>query len=96
MLILPRTSAGQDEKRVQSDTSSELEFLPILSYDTDAGVGYGIKSFFLNYLHNNESFDVVLFNSTKGERWYRVVYSLPDFERRQGTVYPLALDLTVD
>jgi len=96
MLILPRTCAGQEQNGVQSDSSSKLEFLPILSYDTDAGVGYGIKSFFLNYLHTDESFDVVLFNSTRGERWYRAVYSLPDFERRQGTVYPLALDLTID
>ncbi len=59
-------------------------------------VGYGIKSFFLNYLQTDESFDIVLFNSTKGECWYRAVFSLPDFERRQGTVYPLALDLTID
>jgi outer membrane protein assembly factor BamA len=37
-----------------------------------------------------------LFNSSKGERWYRFVFSLPDFELRQGKVYPLALDLVID
>lgn len=73
-----------------------LEPLPILSYDTDVGFGYGVKAFFLNYLGLNESFDMVLFNSTKGERWYRFVFSIPDFELRQGKVYPFALDLIVD
>lgn len=75
---------------------SESEFFPIVSYDTDAGFGYGAKAFLLNHAGENESFDLVLFNSTKGERWYRFVFSMPDFELRQGTVYPLAFDLTVD
>jgi outer membrane protein assembly factor BamA len=74
----------------------KLEFLPIFSYDTDAGFGYGLKSFFLNYLQWDESIDVVVFNSSKGERWYKIVFSVPDFELRQGKVYPVALDLTVD
>ena len=73
-----------------------IEPLPIFSYDTDVGFGYGAKAFFLNLLKHNESFDITLFNSTKGERWYRFVFSLPDFELRQGKVYPLALDLIVD
>lgn len=73
-----------------------LEPLPIISYDTDVGLGYGAKAFFLNYLGFNESFDLVLFNSTKGERWYRFVFSVPDFELRQGKVYPLSLDFLVD
>lgn len=72
------------------------ELFPILSYDTDTGVGYGVKVFAVNQVGLDESFDLILFNSTKGERWYRLVFSLPDFERRQGTVYPLAIDLTVD
>ncbi|HAB53357.1 MAG TPA: hypothetical protein DCE80_14495, partial [Ignavibacteriales bacterium] len=41
-----------------------LEPLPIISYDTDVGLGYGAKAFFLNHLGLNESFDLVLFNST--------------------------------
>ncbi len=75
---------------------SSIEFLPIASYDTDVGFGYGIKAFFLDQLGSRESFDVILFNSTKGERWYRFVFSVPDFELRQGTMYPLALDVTLD
>ena len=73
-----------------------LEPLPIISYDTDVGLGYGAKAFFLNHLGLNESFDIILFNSTKGERWYRMVFSIPDFELRQGKVYPYSLDLMID
>ncbi len=75
---------------------TSIEALPIFSYDTDAGFGYGVKLFALNHIAYDESFDLILFNSTRGERWYRLVFSLPDFERRQGAVYPLAVDLTVD
>ena len=65
-------------------------------YDTDVGFGYGAKGFFLNHFGLNESFDILLFNSTKGERYYRLVVSLPDFERRQRKVYPLAVDLVIE
>lgn len=81
---------------VQPTKGSTVEPLPMLSYDTDVGLGYGAKGFFLNPLGKNESYDIVLFNSTKGERWYRLVFSLPDFEVRQGKLYSLATDLTVD
>jgi endonuclease/exonuclease/phosphatase family metal-dependent hydrolase len=81
---------------VQPVVGSTVEPFPILSYDTDVGFGYGAKVFLLNPLKENESFDMVLFNSTKGERWYRFVFSVPDFEVRQGRLYPLALDLVVD
>ncbi len=43
-----------------------------------------------------ESYDLILYNSTKGERWYRFVFSVMDIQRRQGQKYPLALDLIVD
>jgi endonuclease/exonuclease/phosphatase family metal-dependent hydrolase len=75
---------------------STFELLPILSYDTDAGLGFGVKVFALNFLKAEESFDLVLFGSTKGERWGRFVFSIPDFELRQGKLYPFALDLAVD
>jgi endonuclease/exonuclease/phosphatase family metal-dependent hydrolase len=85
---------GKRSNRSAGETTTEP--LPILAYDTDTGFGYGLKLFALNHLRARESFDLVLFNSTKGERWYRFVFSLPDFELRQGTIYPLAIDLTVD
>jgi len=89
-----QTVAASDTVRVVQ--GSELEPLPILSYDTDVGFGYGAKVFYLNPLNLNESFDLVLFNSTKGERWYRFVFSVPDFEVRQGKIYSLAMDVTID
>jgi outer membrane protein assembly factor BamA len=75
---------------------SEWEVFPILNYDSDAGFGYGGKAFIYNQLDKNESFDLTLYNSTKGERWYRFVFSTPDIQRRQGTKYPIAFDLTLD
>lgn len=75
---------------------SVFEPLPIFSYDTDVGFGYGAKAFLLNALKLSESFDLVLFNSTKGERWYQFAFSLPDYELRQGKKYNFALDLTID
>src|SRR5512135_2410606 len=65
-------------------TTTSLEGLPILSYDTDTGFGYGAKLFLLNLLGGNESLDAIAFQSSKGERWYRLVIALPDFELRQG------------
>ncbi len=89
-------SLPKDSARDTTLAGSTIEALPILTYDTDVGFGYGAKAFFLNQLRFNESFDVIFFRSTKGERWYRLVFSLPDFERRQGKVFPLAVDLVVD
>lgn len=79
-----------------SQHKSEWEIFPILSYDSDAGIGYGGKGFLYNLLGGKESFDLTLYNSTKGERWYRVVFSTPDIQRRQRTKYPVAFDLTFD
>ncbi len=78
------------------DSTGIIEPFPILSYDTDAGFGYGMKIVFRNTLGTSESFDLTLFNSTKGERWYRLAFSLPDAELRQGTIYPLAVDILLD
>jgi endonuclease/exonuclease/phosphatase family metal-dependent hydrolase len=89
-------SASTNPDEVPDAVEKELEGLPILSYDTDTGLGYGVKGFLLNYLGAEESFDVIAFNSSKGERWYRMVFSVPDFELRQGKVYPLSFDLTLD
>lgn len=82
--------------RITKLAKSKFEFLPILMWDTDIGFGYGLKLFYLNPLKLSESFDLVLFNSSKGERWYRLVFSWPDFEFRQGRIYPFSLDLMVD
>ena len=94
LLFAAPAFAQRDSASVPSGPSTDL--LPILSYDTDTGFGFGAKVFLLNHVGLRESFDVVLFNSTKGERWYRLVVSLPDFELRQGKSYPLAIDLLID
>ena len=75
---------------------SEWEAFPIINYDSDAGFGYGGKGFLYNFLSRKESFDLTLYNSTKGEKWYRFVFSVADMQRRQGKKYPLAFDLTAD
>lgn len=73
-----------------------IEWFPIVSYDTDTGLGYGGKVVFRNQFRRRESLDLTLFLSTKGERWYRFAASLPDAELRQGSAYPLAVDFFVD
>lgn len=85
-----------EQQRPDSVELHKVEVFPILTYDTDVGFGYGGKIFLLGTLNATESFDLTLFNSSKGERWYRLVFSIPDFELRQGTMYPLAFDLVID
>jgi outer membrane protein assembly factor BamA len=65
-------------------------------YDTDIGVGYGAKGKFVNFFRIDESFDLLLFNSTKGERTYIFLFSLPDFEIRQGTTYSSSFDFKAE
>ena len=69
---------------------------PILMYDSDIGFGFGGKGTVKNIYRRDESFDLILFHSTKGEQWYVFTFSIPDFEIRQGEVYPLALDFRVE
>lgn len=75
---------------------SVIDALPIATYDTDVGFGYGAKGYLRNIAGVAESFDITLFNSTEGERWYRLVVSWPDAELRHRKLYPIALDLEVD
>jgi len=89
-------TSPKEFKTVTPIDRSKIELFPILMYDTSTGFGYGAKIFYLNPLKWNESFDLVLFNSTKGEQWYRLTFSWPDFEQRQGKIYPLAFDLMID
>jgi len=88
ILLIPSTVEGGPI--IKSEKS--LSVFPILMYDTDIGTGYGAKAKFVNYLAKKESFDLIVFNSTKGERWYVFTFSIPDFEIRQGTKYSLSFD----
>ncbi|MDP4116669.1 MAG: BamA/TamA family outer membrane protein [Bacteroidota bacterium] len=80
------------------DTLSTREFniFPILTYDSDTGLGYGLKLYLVNYLRSYESFDVIAFNSSKGERWYAFNFSTLEKEIRQGKEYNLAADVSFD
>jgi outer membrane protein assembly factor BamA len=69
---------------------------PIVMYDTDIGFGYGGRVKFVDYLKKKESLDLILFNSTKGERWYVFTFQIPDLEIRQGKTYGLAFDLKAE
>ena len=97
-LRLERAAEGapKESEKLPKSSESTVEPFPIASFDTDVGLGYGAKCFILNKLGSEESFDCTFFNSTKGERWYRFVFSIPDFELRQGKEYPIAFDLAVD
>jgi outer membrane protein assembly factor BamA len=70
--------------------------LPIICYDSDIGFGFGGKLFLFDVLNSNESFDLILFNSTKGERWYKFVYSIPDFQTRHGKKFPFSVDFVAE
>ncbi|MCB2204930.1 BamA/TamA family outer membrane protein [bacterium] len=89
ILLLPAALFAQEHE-------SAFNHLPILMYDTDTGFGAGYKGVLRNALGNEESFDVTLFMSTKGERWVRLGYSSFDAELRQGIAYPFALDVVAD
>ena len=88
--------APRQPESVTPPDHRKLNALPILMYDTDTGFGYGAKLFLLSFAKAGESLDLTVFNSSKGERWYRGVFSWPDRDLRQGKLYPLALDVTVD
>jgi len=69
---------------------------PIVMYDSDIGLGIGGKGIVKNSLRADESFDLILFGSSKGEQWTVFTFSIPDFEIRQGKRYPLSFDLSVE
>jgi hypothetical protein len=80
----------------ENQNKKSLSAFPILMYDSDIGIGYGGKVKFVNYLFHKESLDAIVFNSSKGERWYVLTFSIPDTEIRQGTQYKLSLDIKAE
>ena len=85
-------TANKTDSRRQRSTS----VFPILMYNSDIGFGYGGKGVIKNGFHKQESFDLILFGSSKGQQWYEFKFSIPDFEIRQNTKYPLAFDLRLE
>ena len=78
------------------DTKKSFSAFPILMYDTDIGLGYGGRAKFVNYLAKRESFDLIVFNSSKGERWYIFAFSIPDIEIRQGKRHSFSFDFIAE
>lgn len=94
MVLFPLS--GQGEVNTESKKGKSVSIFPILMYDSDIGVGYGGKAKLVNFMKKNESFDLILFNSSNGERWYVFAFSFPDIEIRQGTKYALAIDVKAE
>lgn len=101
-LLLAMMAAGVAEAQDDPETGipdrsyKSWSALPIAMFDNDIGFGYGAKAKFVDFLGKKESFDLILFNSTKGERWYVFTFSIPDLEIRQGKTYPLSFDLKAE
>ena len=92
-ILLPQSNAAPAE---DLEIIKSLSAFPILMYGTDIGVGYGGKAKFVHYLSRKESFDIIVFNSSKGERWYVFTFSIPDIEIRQGKIYPFSFDFKAE
>src|SRR5512136_877613 len=93
VLAGPPGLAGQERpETIAPGSYRSLSPFPIVMYDTDIGFGYGGRVKFVDYLKKKESFDLILFNSTKGEHWYSFGFSVPDIEIRQGKRYGLSFD----
>lgn len=94
-VLLPCGLSAQEPAAEPGSYRSFSPF-PILMYDSDIGFGYGGRVKFVDYFKKKESLDLILFNSTKGERWYVFTFSIPDFEIRQGKTYKLSFDLKAE
>ncbi|MCK5454553.1 MAG: BamA/TamA family outer membrane protein [Calditrichia bacterium] len=92
ILSLILTSHAQNTKNYQK----KFDLFPIALYNSDIGFGVGAKTIFRNYMNLKESFDFIVFASTKGQQWYAFQFSMPDFELRQGEMYPLAFDVRIE
>jgi len=85
-----------------SDSVEEAEnqiswnVFPFVIYNSDFGFGFGGKGIIKNIYSRDESFDLILFGSSKGEQWYAFTFSIPDFELRQGKLYPFSLDFKIE
>ncbi len=82
--------------RTEIQSQPSWSAFPIVMYDSDIGLGFGGKGIIKNHFSADESLDLILFGSTRGEQWTVFTFSIPDFEIRQGKRYPLAFDIAVE
>lgn len=92
LMIPPCLLKGNSVLKAEKSVSA----FPILMYDTDIGLGYGARAKFVDYIKRKESFDLIVFNSTKGEKWYVFAFSIPDVEIRQGKKYSFSFDIKAE
>ncbi|OVE80410.1 hypothetical protein BVY01_00320 [bacterium I07] len=92
--ILAAKAMVKEPDRVTKKRS--ISAFPILIYDSDIGIGFGGKGVVKNHYHRDESFDLMIFFSTKGEQKYSFIFSCPDIEIRRGEKYDLALDVKLE
>ena len=70
-------------------------FLPVPD-PTGNGLGVNLEFYLRSALKKNESLYLVLHGSTKGDRMFKLDFSLPDYDLRQRRKYGGAFDLKVD
>lgn len=92
---LLKTDSGAEVLAV-NQKSKTFNVFPIIMYDSDIGLGLGGRTLLKDYLKKKESFDLIIFVSSKGEQWYFFQFSLPDAELRQRKSYALAYDLKIE
>lgn len=90
------TETSQATRPDSSKDEVRFDYFAAPLYDSNVGFGIVGKTFLYNACERHESFDITAMGTTKGEFWLRFVGSLPDFETRQGTIYPLAVDFVFD
>ncbi len=96
LLFLILFTAFQSPAQDFQPDSRTFDMFPFIMYDLDTGFGGGAKAVFRNYLKKQESFDFVVFASSKGEQWYAFQYSMPDDELRQGKRYTAAFNIKIE
>ena len=96
ILMGPAGASELAAAEVPEKGATSFSAFPIAMYNSDIGFGLGGKGVLKNSLRKDESFDLILFASSKGEQWYVFTFSIPDREIRQGTIYPHALDAKIE
>jgi len=92
-LIIAQTDSSWQQISNQERSANAF---PIIMYDSDIGFGFGGKAVLKNRYQKQETIDVTIFASTKGEQWYAFQFSVPDFEYRQGKQYAFSLDARIE
>jgi outer membrane protein assembly factor BamA len=100
-LLLSPMLSGRSVQAQPAETANpprprSASVFPIAMYNSDIGFGFGGKGVVKNRFQKDESLDLILFGSSRGEQWYEFTFSIPDFEIRQGRRYPAALDLKLE